>query len=324
MTDIAPASGHIDRAYSLLQVKSFDEERRIITGLATSPSLDRQGDIVEPRGARFSLPIPFLWQHDSAQPIGHVRRANVTADGIEVEVHLVKVDEPGTLKDRLDECWQSIRAGLVRGLSIGFRALEGGYERLKTGGIHYQSWEWMELSAVTLAANASASITAIKAADQLRAPASEYELPDNLDDLSEQEQIKALAKDGLRRWKQLWKTVRDQSAEGKGKSVQYTQQQRDAIRMMFQAVFIEMRLNSFMGRTLRRELEKRVAALESKASGLKYVGVWDESSPYQEGNFVSWGGSVWHANVGSKGVRPGDGNVWQLAVKRGRDGKDSR
>jgi phage head maturation protease len=82
---------------------------------------DRDGDIVEPKGAEFKLPIPLLWQHDSRQPIGQVFYAKVTSAGIEIKARIAKVAEPGTLKDRLDEAWQSIKAGLVKGLSIGFR-----------------------------------------------------------------------------------------------------------------------------------------------------------------------------------------------------------
>lgn len=42
------------RSYSLLTVKSVDEEAREITGIATTPSADAYGDIVEP-GARSFL-----------------------------------------------------------------------------------------------------------------------------------------------------------------------------------------------------------------------------------------------------------------------------
>ncbi len=47
------------KAYSLLQVKSFDDEQRIIKGIASTPSPDRADDIVDPQGAKFALPIPF-------------------------------------------------------------------------------------------------------------------------------------------------------------------------------------------------------------------------------------------------------------------------
>lgn len=149
------------RAFSTLKVKSLDEDQRVIRGIASTPSPDRMDDIVEPKGATFALPLPFLWQHDQRQPIGHVTKAAVTADGIEVEVQLAKVDEPGKLKDRLEEAWQSIKAGLVRGMSIGFRPLESA-DIEGSWGRRFTKWEWFELSAVTIPANADASIVSVK------------------------------------------------------------------------------------------------------------------------------------------------------------------
>lgn len=154
----------IYRAYSQLDLRAVDEEQRVLEGIATTPTPDSYGDVVEPKGAEFKLPIPFLYQHDSSQPIGHVTSAKVTRDGIDVKVKLVKTNEPGALKDRLDEAWQSIKLGLVRGLSIGFRSVEHAYIE-GTYGIHFMKWVWVELSAVTIPANSDASITAIKSID---------------------------------------------------------------------------------------------------------------------------------------------------------------
>ncbi len=155
----------MDRAYSILTVKSVDEEKRELVGIATTPTADRVGDIVEPKGAEFKLPIPLLWQHDSSQPIGHVTAAKVTNGGIEVRATLVKIDEPGTLKDRLDEAWQSIKSGLVRGFSIGFKPTESA--RIgDTYSYRYLKWLWLELSAVTIPANGDCSITSIKSIDK--------------------------------------------------------------------------------------------------------------------------------------------------------------
>lgn len=149
------------KAYSLLQVKSFDAEQRIIKGIASTPSPDRSDDIVDPQGAKFALPIPFLWQHMHSQPIGEVTEAVVTDKGIEVTVQIAKIEEEGKLKDRVDEAWQSIKSGLVKGLSIGFRGIT--VEDIpRSWGLHFKEWEWFELSAVTVPANAEASITEIK------------------------------------------------------------------------------------------------------------------------------------------------------------------
>lgn len=149
------------KAYSLLQVKSFDAEQRIIKGIASTPSPDRSDDIVDPQGAKFALPIPFLWQHMHSQPIGEVTEAVVTDKGIEVTVQIAKIEEEGKLKDRVDEAWQSIKSGLVKGLSIGFRGIT--VEDIpRSWGLHFKEWEWFELSAVTVPANAEASIVEIK------------------------------------------------------------------------------------------------------------------------------------------------------------------
>ncbi len=156
----------LQRAYSQLEIKSIDTEQRVISGIATSASTDRMGDVVEPGGAQFTLPIPLLWQHDSKQPIGEVYAAKATKAGIEISARIAKTDIPGLLKDRLDMAWQSIAMKLVRGLSIGFQSLEESYNK-ETGGFHFLQWQWLELSAVTIPANADASITAIKSADAL-------------------------------------------------------------------------------------------------------------------------------------------------------------
>ena len=60
------------RAYSFLTIKAVDEERRLIRGVATTPTPDRVGDIVEPIGVKFTNPMPFLWQHFHDAPIGTV------------------------------------------------------------------------------------------------------------------------------------------------------------------------------------------------------------------------------------------------------------
>ncbi len=154
----------LTRAYSLLRVKSVDAEQRVITGIATTPSTDRMGDIVEPAGAQFQLPIPLLWQHNAQEPIGEVFAARVTPEGIEIQARIATIDEPGKLQDRITEAWQSLKAGLVKGLSIGFQSIEEA--RIKeTFSYRYIKWLWLELSAVTIPANADATIQTIKSFD---------------------------------------------------------------------------------------------------------------------------------------------------------------
>lgn len=163
-----------NRAYSVLSIKSVDEKQRIIRGVATTPTVDRVGDIIDPLGVKFENPLPLLWQHEHDKPIGSVKFDKPTKAGIEFEAEIAMTDEPGTLKDRLDEAWQSIKMGLVKAVSIGFRAIE--YAFMDSGGIRYVETEVYELSAVTIPANAQALITEVKSIDaRLRA---EHGVPD--------------------------------------------------------------------------------------------------------------------------------------------------
>lgn len=147
----------LNRAYSTLEIKSTDTEQRIITGVASSPVTDRQGDVILTSGAKFALPLPLLWQHNHKQPIGHVLAAEVTEDGIRIRAQIAK----GVLP-YIDEAWSLIKSGLVRGLSIGFRPLEEPEPIKGTWGFKFSAWEWLELSAVTIPANQDASIASIK------------------------------------------------------------------------------------------------------------------------------------------------------------------
>ncbi|EJO27431.1 HK97 family phage prohead protease, partial [Achromobacter piechaudii] len=109
------------RAYAAFEVKALDSSKRTFKGWATTPTVDRVGDIINPLGASFKNPLPLLHQHRHDMPIGLVRFNTPTAKGIEFEAEIPSIDEPGPLKDRLDTAWGEIKHGLVRAVSIGFR-----------------------------------------------------------------------------------------------------------------------------------------------------------------------------------------------------------
>jgi HK97 family phage major capsid protein/HK97 family phage prohead protease len=156
------------RAYSVLDIKSINDGERVLRGTATTPTPDRLGDIVEPLGVSFKNPLPLLWAHKSDKPVGLVRFSKPTKDGIEFEATLPTIEEPGALQDRVTEAWQSVKAGLVRAVSIGFRALEHAF--MDDGGIRFIKTEVMELSLVVVPANADCQISTIRSIDtELRA-----------------------------------------------------------------------------------------------------------------------------------------------------------
>ncbi|MCY1484063.1 phage major capsid protein, HK97 family [compost metagenome] len=154
----------MNRAYSVLEVKALDDGQRVITGVATTPTPDRVGDIVEPLGVEFKNPLPLLWQHDHDKPVGTVKFDKPTAKGITFTAQLADVQEEGRLKERIDEAWQSLKAGLVRGVSIGFRPIE--YSWMDDGGIRFLQSEVFELSLVTIPCNVDATISSIKSFDR--------------------------------------------------------------------------------------------------------------------------------------------------------------
>ena len=153
----------MNRAYSVLNVKAVDDDHRVITGIATTPTPDRMGDIVEPLGVKFSNPMPLLRYHDSRLPVGTVVFDKPTAEGITFRATLPKVAEPGELQNRVDTAWGEIKLGLIRGVSIGFRPIE--YAYMDDGGVRFLSSEVIELSLVAVPANAEAGITTIKSID---------------------------------------------------------------------------------------------------------------------------------------------------------------
>jgi HK97 family phage major capsid protein/HK97 family phage prohead protease len=149
----------LKNAYSTLVIKSVDDDQRIIEGIASTPVLDHDGDIMESDGAEFKLPMPLLWLHRQDEPIGVVTEAKVTKTGIKIRAQIGKNVSP-----EVDRVWALIRGGLARGFSIGSKLLE--YSRIQaTGGLHVQRWKWLETSVVTIPANQQATISLIKSLD---------------------------------------------------------------------------------------------------------------------------------------------------------------
>lgn len=147
----------MNRAFVALEIKALDDDARQIEGWATTPEIDRMGDIVLPKGAEYKLPIPFLLDHDHSQVVGEVERVEVSDKGIKFFAHIKKIAEEGEAKALCDKAWSFIKNGLRKAVSIGFRPLE--FDVLPNGGLKFTSWEWYELSAVGIPAQPSAVIT---------------------------------------------------------------------------------------------------------------------------------------------------------------------
>jgi len=124
--------------------------KRRVRGLASTDTLDRQGDVVDPRGGQWSLPVPMLWNHRHDSPVGWVRSIEVRGNGLWIEAEFAE----GV--GQADEIWAMVEAGLVSAYSIGFRPIKS--EPLAGGGFRFAAWELLEVSAVVVPANPDARI----------------------------------------------------------------------------------------------------------------------------------------------------------------------
>lgn len=149
----------------IFNIKSLTEkeEERILTGIATTKNLDRVNDIVLPDGVNYTLPLPLLLQHDHNLPVGEVYKISKTNKGLEFEAKIAKIEEPGKLKERVDEAWQSVKNFLIKNVSIGFSSED--YITNKSGGLTFNKSDLYEISLVTIPANKDAKILNFKNID---------------------------------------------------------------------------------------------------------------------------------------------------------------
>lgn len=146
------------KSFGNFEITETNVEKRRFKGIASTPSVDRVKDILIPEGAKFQLPVTLLFHHDQKQAIGQVVDAKVTSKGIEVEIEIPEVTETGIVKDRTDEAFHSLKYKLVKGLSVGFFPEWETAEMNKAGGVTFKSWEWYELSLVTIPCNPDATV----------------------------------------------------------------------------------------------------------------------------------------------------------------------
>mgnify|MGYP003619184873 CR=1 FL=1 len=146
------------KSFEIVHTSQDSTNTRKFKGIASTPSIDRAKDILISEGAKFKLPMPLLFHHNSATPIGHVTDATVTNKGIEVDFEIPDVVEDGVLKSRTDEAYHSLKYNLVNGLSVGFIPEWSEAKENEHGGVTFESWEWYELSLVTTPCNPDAEV----------------------------------------------------------------------------------------------------------------------------------------------------------------------
>ena len=76
-----------------------------------------------------------------------------TAKGITFTASLPFITEPGRVRDRVEEAWQSLKAGLIRGRLRRTGPIAVVIEGLRSGGRRFRQTVVAELSLVTIPAN---------------------------------------------------------------------------------------------------------------------------------------------------------------------------
>ena len=152
-----------------MQALNFELKRAALDegtfkGLAATWQLDRHGDVIErgafakslaawaSRGAR----VPLLWQHDQSEPIGALRTATETDEGLEVEGELALA--LGNAK----RAHVLAKSGAL-GMSVGFTIPEGATET-RSGVRFIKQIDLAEVSLVSVPANPGAVVREVKSA----------------------------------------------------------------------------------------------------------------------------------------------------------------
>jgi uncharacterized protein len=144
-----------------LQLKEVGDDGSVTGYGSIFGNLDSYGEIVEPGAFTQSLKaharsktMPLmLWQHDTHEPIGVWESMEEDAKGLMCRGKLLLDVQKGK------EAWSRLKAGAIRGLSIGYRVLasepEGNNVRLK-------KLDLMEVSIVSFPANDRALVQTVK------------------------------------------------------------------------------------------------------------------------------------------------------------------
>lgn len=147
----------MERAF--FETKVLADESGAISGLAWKfGAPDRVGDWIEPGAFKgLKLPLPMLFGHDLNDPVGAWDRVEEKADGLHVSGRLLVEEVP-----RAREVRALVKAGAVRGLSIGFVSRSASARA--GGGRTIKSLELFEVSLVSAPMHPGAKVTSAKSA----------------------------------------------------------------------------------------------------------------------------------------------------------------
>ena len=148
------------RSAYTLEIKSMQADGTFAGYASVFHMVDSQRDIVRPGAFAESLkkrkhPLQLLWQHQWESPIGVIAQIFEDKHGLYVEGKLL-LDVA-----RAREAYVLLKAGAIRGLSIGF-TVQKAKRNIDAGTRELLAVDLWEVSLVTLPANEAAQVTVVK------------------------------------------------------------------------------------------------------------------------------------------------------------------
>jgi phage head maturation protease len=161
------------RIFAGATIKATGEPaQRTFLARITSGEIDREGEVVQPEGmdaSEFLKTSTIFWNHDYDRPIGKATSIKKNSGGIDSDAQIAARPADYVGEFWPDFVWAMIAQGLVKGVSIGFDAID---RRLATAGDRgafgpdcksvVSKWKLLEWSIAPLQCNTDAVILAVQ------------------------------------------------------------------------------------------------------------------------------------------------------------------
>ena len=99
-----------------IKINKINDDQRIVSGYASTPDLDSDGEIVSLEAMMKALPnymqFPTIRRMHQLDPVGTTLSANIQDDGLFISAKIVD-----------DDAWKKIKEGVYKGFSIGGRVV---------------------------------------------------------------------------------------------------------------------------------------------------------------------------------------------------------
>lgn len=160
--------GETKQSFGLCKATDINEEERSVVAVISTESVDRDSEVLVPRGMdaeNFRKNPVVPWSHQAGDPpVGKALWVKRGTKRITAKVKFATTE-------RAEEVWQLFKGGFLNAFSVGFKPLEGrrptpedikANPMLAEARFMFTKWELLEFSPVTVPANAEALAQAIK------------------------------------------------------------------------------------------------------------------------------------------------------------------